>query len=119
MIAPLLPETDTQFGQMGTATLRHVWAIPELTDREKIFLLVVADICQPALGLPFELHVRRALAADMSTADLRALIRLVSYDSGYHAAMAAMDRLTEIETMLGLPHPDSEPLPSELTDFGP
>ncbi|WP_027342007.1 carboxymuconolactone decarboxylase family protein [Hamadaea tsunoensis] len=119
MTVATAPETDALLDQMGAATVRHVWAIPELSDREKVFLLVVADICQPALGRPFELHVRRALASGMSTADLRALISLVSYDAGYHAALAAMDRLAEIETALDLPRSASEQLSSELTEFGP
>lgn len=119
MTVATAPDLDALFDQMGAATMRHVWAIPELTDREKVFLLVVADICQPALGRPLELHVRRALAAGMSTADLRALISLVAYDSGYHAALGALERLAEIETKLGLPHPDSTPLPAELVEFGP
>ncbi|EIV92501.1 carboxymuconolactone decarboxylase family protein [Frankia sp. QA3] len=115
----VLTALDPVFGQMAAATERHVWALPQLTGREKIFLCVVADVCQPSLGIPFETHVRAGLAGGVSTADIRALLRLISYDSRYPAAMAAFDRLAEIETAAGLPRPDAEPLPAELVETGP
>ncbi|MBE1604467.1 carboxymuconolactone decarboxylase family protein [Actinopolymorpha pittospori] len=114
-----LTELDPVFAQMGAATVRHAGAVPELTDREKVFLQVVADVCQPALGLPFEMHVRRGLNSGVSTADIRALLRLVSYDTGYHAALAAFERLAEIEAAAGLPRPDTEPLAADLLETGP
>jgi alkylhydroperoxidase/carboxymuconolactone decarboxylase family protein YurZ len=79
----------------------------------------VADTCQPSLGLPFELHVRAGLTRGVSTADIRALLRLISYDSGYPAALAALDRLVEIEAAAGLPRPAAEPLAAELLATGP
>jgi alkylhydroperoxidase/carboxymuconolactone decarboxylase family protein YurZ len=110
---------DPVFAQMAAATVKHVWALPQLTDREKVFLSVVADVCQPSLGLPFELHVRAGLARGVSTADIRALLRFIAYDSGYPAALAALDRLAEIEAAAGLPRPVAEPLDAELLETGP
>jgi alkylhydroperoxidase/carboxymuconolactone decarboxylase family protein YurZ len=55
----------------------------------------------------------------VSTADMRALLRLISYDSGYHAALAALARLAEIETVLGLPAATVEQLPDALLITGP
>jgi alkylhydroperoxidase/carboxymuconolactone decarboxylase family protein YurZ len=107
------------FAQMARATSAHAGDVPELTVREKAFLSLTADVCQQTLGLPFELHVDRALAAGVTTADIRALLRLISYDTGYHAAMAAFARLTEIETARGIPTPDVEPLPDDLVSTGP
>jgi len=112
-------DIDPVFAQMGTATVQHAWAVPELTDREKVFLTVVADVCQAALGLPFELHVRNGLSKGVSTADIRALLRLVAYDTGYPAALAALARLAEIEADSGLPRPDAEPLPADVLTTGP
>jgi alkylhydroperoxidase/carboxymuconolactone decarboxylase family protein YurZ len=112
-------ELDPVFAQMAAATAEHVWAIPELTGREKVFLGVVADVCQPNLGLPFELHVQAGVELGVSTADIRALLRLISYDSGYPAALAALERLAEIEAAAGLPRPDAEPLAAELLRTGP
>jgi alkylhydroperoxidase/carboxymuconolactone decarboxylase family protein YurZ len=111
--------TDAMFAQMATATVDHAWAVPQLTDREKVFLSVVADVCQPTLGLPLELHVRAGLARGVSTADIRALLRFISYDSGYPAALAALDRLAEIEAAAGLSRADCEPLAAELLEAGP
>jgi alkylhydroperoxidase/carboxymuconolactone decarboxylase family protein YurZ len=110
---------DPVFAQMSAATVKHAWALPQLTEREKVFLCVVADVCQPSLGLPFELHVRAGLARGVSTADIRALLRLISYDSGYPAALAALDRLAEIEAAAGLSDPAAELLDAELLETGP
>jgi alkylhydroperoxidase/carboxymuconolactone decarboxylase family protein YurZ len=108
---------DPMFGQMYAATTAHAWAIPQLTDREKTFLCLVADVCQSNLGQAFELHVRTGLAHCVSTADIRALLRFVSYDSGYQAALDALARLAEIEPEASLP--ETALLAEELTTTGP
>ncbi|GHE90176.1 carboxymuconolactone decarboxylase [Amycolatopsis deserti] len=110
---------DPVFAQMAGATTGHAWAIPELTDREKTFLSVVADVCQGTLGLPFETHVRAGLDRGVSTADIRELLRFLSYDCGYHAAAAGLERLAEFETQHGIPHPEAEPLSDDLVSTGP
>ncbi|GAA1690067.1 carboxymuconolactone decarboxylase family protein [Fodinicola feengrottensis] len=110
---------DKVFRQLAQATREHVWAISELTDREKVFLSVVADVCQSTLGAPFDLHVRAGVERGVSTVDIRALLRFASYDTGYHAALAAFERLEEIEAALGVAPPDAEPLPAELVSTGP
>jgi alkylhydroperoxidase/carboxymuconolactone decarboxylase family protein YurZ len=104
---------------MASASESHAWALPQLTEREKVFLSVVADVCQPSLGLPLELHVRQGLERGLSTADIRVLLRLISYDSGYPAALAALDRLAEIEAEAGLPRPAAELLSADLLSTGP
>ncbi|HEY3469966.1 MAG TPA: carboxymuconolactone decarboxylase family protein [Amycolatopsis sp.] len=110
---------DTVFAQLAGATEDYVGAILELTDREKTFLRVTADVCQGTLGLPFTAHVRTGLAAGVSTADVRELLRFVSYDCGYHAAAAGLERLADVEAELGIARPDAEPLDPELLTPGP
>jgi alkylhydroperoxidase/carboxymuconolactone decarboxylase family protein YurZ len=100
---------DTVFAEMSAATDQRVWAeMPELTMREKVLLCVVADVCQQTLGLPFELHVRMGLDHGVTADDLREMLRFISYDSGYPAALAALDRLTDIEREQGLPGPTGQ-----------
>jgi alkylhydroperoxidase/carboxymuconolactone decarboxylase family protein YurZ len=118
-----LAALDPAFAQLAEATVKHVRAIPELTDREKTFLCVAADVCQGSLGLAFTAHVRAGLAAGVSTSDVRELLRFVSYDCGYHAASAGIERVAELEAELGIdpertvpePVPDGpSPLPEEV-----
>ncbi|HEY0814631.1 MAG TPA: carboxymuconolactone decarboxylase family protein, partial [Pseudonocardia sp.] len=94
-------------------------SVPELTAREKTFLSVVADVCQPSLGFAFEAHVRAGLAQGVSTADLRALLRFISYDCGYHAATAGFERLARFEADHGIARPEVEPLADDLVTTGP
>jgi alkylhydroperoxidase/carboxymuconolactone decarboxylase family protein YurZ len=110
---------DPVFAQMLGATAGYVRAIPELTEREKTFLCVVADVCQPSLGLAFDAHVRTGLAAGVTTADIRALLRFISYDCGYHAAVAGLERLVEFETAAGLSRAEVELLADDLLLTGP
>ena len=114
-----LAALDPAFAQLVGATAKFVRAIPELTDREKTFLCVTADVCQGSLGLAFTAHVRAGLKAGVSTSDVRELLRFVSYDCGYHAATAGIERITELETELGIPHPDAELLADDLVSTGP
>jgi alkylhydroperoxidase/carboxymuconolactone decarboxylase family protein YurZ len=110
---------DPVFAQMLGATARFVRAVPELTDREKTFLCVAADVCQPSLGLAFDAHVRAGIANGVSTADIRALLRFISYDCGYHAATAGFERLVEFETAAGISRTEVEPLADDLLLTGP
>jgi alkylhydroperoxidase/carboxymuconolactone decarboxylase family protein YurZ len=87
---------DPVLAQMTFASLRHARELPELTDREKTFLNVVADICQGALGLPFEAHVLAGIGAGVTVEELRELLRFVSYDIGYHAAVAGAEALSAL-----------------------
>jgi alkylhydroperoxidase/carboxymuconolactone decarboxylase family protein YurZ len=94
---------DPVLAEMSAATDRALWdGIPELSPREKVLLCVVADVCQQTLGAPFEEHVTMARRHGVSGDDLRELLRFISYDSGYPAAAAALDRLVELERKLGL-----------------
>ncbi|MDN3351263.1 hypothetical protein [Actinomadura sp. DC4] len=44
----------------------------------------------------------------MDAGDLREMLRFISYDNGYPAALAALDRRTEIEREDGLPGPTGQ-----------
>lgn len=97
------------FAEMAAATDRKMWeGIAELTVREKVLLSLVADVCQRTLGRPFETHVSMALENGVSADDLRELLRFISYDSGYPAALEAMVRLVDIERELDLPGPTGQ-----------
>ncbi|MFJ5269592.1 carboxymuconolactone decarboxylase family protein [Streptomyces sp. NPDC088358] len=98
-------ELDPVFAEMASATFRLAGAGPELAPRERALLSLVADVCEQVLGMPYELHVRAALDNGLDADDLRELLRFISYDSGYPAALAALERLAEIEREHGLPGP--------------
>ncbi|MFJ2393957.1 carboxymuconolactone decarboxylase family protein [Streptomyces sp. NPDC087843] len=101
-------ELDPVFAEMASATFRLAGAGPELTPRERALLGLVADVCEQVLGMPYELHVRAALDNGLDADDLRELLRFISYDSGYPAALAALERLAEIEREHGLPGPTGQ-----------
>jgi alkylhydroperoxidase/carboxymuconolactone decarboxylase family protein YurZ len=118
-VVTTIASLDPVFAQMGVASARHAASVPELTEREKAFLYLTADVCHQTLGRPFALHVERAQRYGVSTADIRALLRLISFDTGYHTALAAFERLVEIEAAAGIPAPDVEPLADNLLITGP
>jgi alkylhydroperoxidase/carboxymuconolactone decarboxylase family protein YurZ len=109
---------DPVFGQMIAATAEHADAVPQLTAREKTFLGVVAAVCQSSLGLAFETHVRTGLDRGVSTADIRELLRFVSYDCGYHAATAGLERLVEFEAAHAIAPAPAEALADDLVAVG-
>ena len=101
-------ELDPVFAQMAAASYQQAGTGPELTPRELTLLSLVADVCEQVLGVPFELHVRAALDNGLDADDLRELPRFISYDSGYPAALAALERLAQIEREHGLPGPTGQ-----------
>ena len=98
-----MTQLDPDFDRLLAATERHAWDIPRLTDREKVLLTVVADVCNQTLGSPFAQHVAAGEKHGVYPDDFRALLRLVAFEAGYPAALAAYDRLAEVERELGLP----------------
>ncbi|MEU5599503.1 carboxymuconolactone decarboxylase family protein [Streptomyces sp. NPDC020298] len=103
-------ELDPVFAEMAAASFRPIGpgTGARLTPRELALLSLVADVCEQMLGMPFELHVRAALDSGLDADDLRELLRFISYDSGYPAALAALERLAEIEREHGLPGPTGQ-----------
>jgi len=111
-------ELDPVFGEMAAASFRLADAGEELTRRERILLALVADVCEQVFGMPYELHVRAALDSGLDADDLRELLRFISYDSGYPAALAALERLAEIERKHGLPGPTGQGHPVNADGTG-
>ncbi|MFC1437472.1 carboxymuconolactone decarboxylase family protein [Streptacidiphilus sp. N1-10] len=103
-----LKELDPVFAEMAAASFDLTATAPQLTPRELSLIALVADVCGQVFGVPFELHVRAALANGLDADDLRELLRFISYDSGYPAALAALERLTEVEQRHGLPGPTGQ-----------
>ncbi|TCC37409.1 hypothetical protein E0H75_40360 [Kribbella capetownensis] len=101
-------ELDPVFAEMAAASFQLAESATQLTPRELTLLSLVADVCEQVLGMPFELHVRAALDTGLDADDLRELLRFISYDSGYPAALAALERLAEVEHKHGLPGPTGQ-----------
>ncbi|WP_377273484.1 carboxymuconolactone decarboxylase family protein [Peterkaempfera sp. SMS 1(5)a] len=101
-------ELDPVFAEMAAATFQLTQSETQLTSREITLLNLVADVCEQILGMPFELHVRAALDNGLDADDLRELLRFISYDSGYPAALAALEQLAEVERKHGLPGPTGQ-----------
>lgn len=62
-------DIDPVFGKMAGAMRQATWTIPELTQREKCFACLTADVCLHDIDLPFHMHVQMALAEDACSSD--------------------------------------------------
>ncbi|ACU72426.1 Carboxymuconolactone decarboxylase [Catenulispora acidiphila DSM 44928] len=109
---------DPMFAQMFGATAGHADAITELTEREKTFLRVTAAVCQAGLGHVFDAYVRLGVEHGVSTSEVRALLRFISYDCGYHAAAAGFERLAAFEARHGIVPDAVEPLGEAFVSTG-
>lgn len=101
-------ELDPVLAEMAAASFQLIGSGAELTPRERALLNLTADVCEQIFGLPFELHVRAALDNGLDATDLRELLRFISYDSGYPAALVALEQLTEVERKHDLPGPTDQ-----------
>ncbi|WP_019631253.1 carboxymuconolactone decarboxylase family protein [Actinomadura atramentaria] len=95
-------ERDAVFAEMSAATDRLL-AEHGPSVRERLLLCLVADVCGQTFGPSFTAHVGAARDHGLTADDLRELLRFIAYDSGYPAALAALDRLAAVEHDLGLP----------------
>ena len=111
-------DLDPVFAEMAAASFRPSGDGPDVTPRERILITLVTDVCGQVFDMPFDLHVRAALDAGLDADDLRELLRFTAYESGYPAALTALERLTEIEREHGLPKADRPGPPSERRRHG-
>lgn len=86
-----------------TLTYHQGWDLyPELTDREKVVLCIVADICRQTLGMPFESQGTMGLTHGMSADELR---ELLIFQGDYHELQLRLRdsalRLTVRERVFG------------------
>src|SRR2546423_15602312 len=98
-----MTQLDPDFDRLLAATERHAWDIPRLTDREKVLLTVVADVCNQTLGSPFAQHVAAGEKHGVYPDDFRALLRLVAFEAGYPAPLPAYDPLPQVQRQLRPP----------------
>jgi 4-carboxymuconolactone decarboxylase len=93
---------DPVFGPMGIEAGRSIWSIKELTMREKTFLCLVADVCHPHLGLPFELHIGMGMKQGLTLEDFREVLRHLGPYAGCTVCAPAFERLLEIAGQMGI-----------------
>ncbi|WUH93523.1 carboxymuconolactone decarboxylase family protein [Streptomyces sp. NBC_00433] len=88
---------------VDTLTYHQGWdRFPELTDREKVVLCVVADICRQTLGMPFESHSTMGLTHGVSGDALRELLIFQGdYAELQRHLYAGTTRLTVRERVFG------------------
>lgn len=88
---------------VDTLTYHQGWdEFPELTDREKVTLCVVADICRQTLGMPFESQGTMGLTHNVSGDALRELLIFQGDYAGLQRHLySATARLTVRERVFG------------------
>jgi alkylhydroperoxidase/carboxymuconolactone decarboxylase family protein YurZ len=66
---------DPQFAEAALAAGRHAWALPELSMREKAFVLIATDLCTGNLGFALAAHVEAASRNGVTAAECLAAVR--------------------------------------------
>lgn len=89
-------EIDPEFGEMAVRMGQATWSITELSQREKVFACVAADVCVRDLGLPLQMHMEMALANDVPIQDVREVILQSAIEAGHTGTLMALARFNEI-----------------------
>ncbi len=93
---------DPDFAEAALRFASPSWELPELTDRQRSFLCIAADLCRGRLGLPFAMHVNMALKSGAKPAELKEVILHAAPDAGFTSALSAMLRLKLLTWRRGL-----------------
>lgn len=99
---------DPVFGKMAVVMGQATWTIPELTQREKCFACLAADVCMRDLDLPFQMHVQMALANDVPIWDIREAILQSAVEGGHTGALMALRSFKVMCADIGQPLPQDE-----------
>lgn len=110
-------DIDPVFGKMAVAMGQATWTIPELTQREKCFACLAADVCLRDLDLPFHMHVQMALANDVPIADIREAIIQSAIEGGHTGALMALRSFKVVCADIGQPLLQDEDASSSDSQF--
>ena len=77
------------------------WGLPGLTERERAYLTLTADVARQTLGAPFRRHVQLARDGGATPGEIRDVVRFMA-EFGIAAAAAA---LRELDSILGAAAP--------------
>jgi alkylhydroperoxidase/carboxymuconolactone decarboxylase family protein YurZ len=96
---PFLP-LDGDFGGGWRAPMARFWNGGGLSQKERGYLSLIANIAQQVLGAPFTHHVRLALKHGAHAKELIALVNFTS-KFGFSKAWTAANALTDVLKMEG------------------
>ncbi len=101
-------DIDQVFGKMAVAMGKAAWTIPELTQREKCFACLAADVCTRDLDLPFQMHVQMAIANDVPIGDIHEAIVQSAIEGGHTGALMALRSFKILCADISQPLPQDE-----------
>lgn len=93
---------DRDFGEAALRFANPSWEMPELSDKQRSFLCMAADMCRGWLGLPFMMHAKMALKSGAKRSELKEVILHAAPDAGFTIALSAMLRLKLLTWWRGL-----------------
>ncbi|MGI9336282.1 MAG: carboxymuconolactone decarboxylase family protein [Gammaproteobacteria bacterium] len=91
-----LASVDDQFGDLTTRMAGEVWGRPGLSNKERAFISLGADVCNQTLDGPLGFHAGMALQHGATRADVReALLHMVIYGS-FPKVLQSIVKLNEL-----------------------
>lgn len=84
---------DPDFAAAALRFADPSWESPALSDKQRSFLCMAADLCRCWLGLPFTMHMKMALKSGARRSELKEVILHAAPDAGFTIALSAMLRL--------------------------
>lgn len=84
---------DRDFAEAALRFANPSWELSELSDKQRSFLCMAADMCRCWLGLPFLMHAKMALKSGATRSELKEVILHAAPDAGFTIALSAMLRL--------------------------
>lgn len=93
---------DRDFGEAALRFANPSWEMPELSDKQRSFMCMAADMCRGWLGLPFAMHAKMALKSGAKRSELKEVILHAAPDAGFTIALSAMLRLKLMTWWRGL-----------------
>ncbi|MGH8225545.1 MAG: carboxymuconolactone decarboxylase family protein [Gammaproteobacteria bacterium] len=103
---------DKDFAEAALRFANPSWELPELSDKQRSFLCMAADMCGGWLGLPFMMHAKMALKSGAKRSELKEVILHAAPDAGFTIALSAMLRLKLFTWWRGFRERKQAPAPS-------
>jgi len=81
---------DSEFGKLAIELAGRVWARPGLTQKERAFLCLAANVCNQTVDGPFQIHLDMALKAGATPKEIREVLLHMAIYASFPKTLTAM-----------------------------
>ena len=89
-VSDTLKDLDSEFGDLAVRMAGEVWGRAGLSQKERAFLCIAANVCNQTLDAPYELHIELAMKGGATPEQIREVLLHMAIYASFPKALQAI-----------------------------